>query len=112
MEAYEIQFREAGNNRKIVVAADGNLMDTDMVKPAGAVERLLTPAGATGTQLSALPEKVQNTIQSKAPSAEIANISRLEKDGRVVYEVELRDKASNSTIRVAEDGTLIADAQK
>src|ERR1044071_376685 len=51
MDFYEVQFREPGRNPKIVVAADGKLMNTDMVRPANAVERALTPTGATGTKL-------------------------------------------------------------
>src|SRR5712691_3759912 len=56
MDVYEVSFREPGSNPKVVVAADGRLLNTDMAKPAGAVERLLTPTGAVGTKLSALPE--------------------------------------------------------
>src|SRR4051812_36469391 len=82
MDVYEVQFREPGRNPKIVVAADGKLINTDMARPAGAIERALTPTGATGTKLSALPEKVQRTIQSTAPGAPISDISRHEKDGR------------------------------
>jgi uncharacterized membrane protein YkoI len=111
-QIYEIEFREPGTNPKILVAADGKLVSTDMAKPAGAVERLLTPTGAVGTKLSALPEKAQKTIQEKAPNAEIADISRHESNGRVIYEVEFKDKGKNPTIRVAEDGTLVQDLQK
>lgn len=112
MQIYEIEFREPGTNPKILVAADGKLVSTDMAKPAGAVERLLTPTGAVGTKLSALPEKAQKTIQEKAPNAEIADISRHETNGRVIYEVEFKDKGKNPTMRVAEDGTLVQDLQK
>src|SRR5437588_9333356 len=86
MDVYEIQFREPGTNPKLVVAADGKLVNSDLTKPAGAIERALTRAGATGTKLSALPEKAQLTIKAKAPDAEIADISRQEKNGRVIYE--------------------------
>src|SRR5207253_11285056 len=41
MDIYEIQFREPGRNPKIVVAADGKLVSTDMARPAGAIERAL-----------------------------------------------------------------------
>jgi uncharacterized membrane protein YkoI len=112
MDVYEVQFREPGRNPKIVVAADGKLITTDMARPAGAIERALTPTGATGTKLSALPEKVQRTIQSTAPGAPIADISRHEKDGRVIYDVEFQEKGKNPSIRVAEDGTLVQDLQK
>jgi len=109
---YEVEFREPGSNPKIQVAADGKLINTDMPKPAGAVERLLTPTGAVGTKLSALPEKAQKTIQERAPNAEITNISRHENNGRVIYEVEFKDQGKNPTLRVAEDGTLVQDLQK
>ena len=112
MDAYEIEFREPGTNPKIIVSADGKLLSTDMAKPAGAVERMLTPTGAVGTKFSALPEKVQKTIQARSPNVEIADISRHESDGRVIYEVEFKDKGKNPSIRVAEDGTLVQDLQK
>src|SRR5215831_3382162 len=112
MDVYEIQFREPGQNPKIVVGADGKLLNTDMARPAGAIERALTPTGATGTKFSALPEKAQKTIKDKAPDAQITNISRQEKDGRVIYEVEFKDTGKNPTIRVAEDGQLVQDLQK
>ena len=112
MDVYEIQFREGDQSPKIVVAADGKLVSTDMVRPAGSVQRLLTPTGATGTKFSALPEKVQKTIQSTAPGSEIANISRQDKDGRTIYEIEFAEKGKNPSIRVAEDGTFVQDLQK
>jgi uncharacterized membrane protein YkoI len=112
MDVYEIQLREGDQSPKIVVAADGKLVSTDMARPAGSVQRLLTPTGATGTKFSALPEKVQKTIQSTAPSGEIANISRQDKDGRTIYEIEFAEKGKNPSIRVAEDGTLVQDLQK
>src|SRR6185369_7068980 len=112
MQIYEIEFREPGTNPKILVSADGKLLSTDMAKPAGAVERMLTPTGAVGTKFSALPEKVQKTIQARSPNVEIADISRHESDGRVIYEVEFKDKGKNPSIRVAEDGTLVQDLQK
>ena len=45
-------------------------------------------------------------------NAEIADISRREDNGRVVYEVEFTDKGKNPTMKVAEDGTLVQDLQK
>ena len=112
MEVYEIEFREPGSNPKLLVSLDGKLLSTDMTKPAGAIERALTPTGAVGTKLSALPAAVQKTIQSQVPNAEIADISRHEKDGRVIYEVEFTDKGKNPSIQVAEDGTLVQNLQK
>jgi uncharacterized membrane protein YkoI len=112
VDLYEIEFREPGSNPKIVVASDGKLMTTDMPRPAGAVERMLTPTGAVGTKFSALPEKVQKTIQATSPNIEIADISRHEDNGRVIYEIEFKDKGKNPTMRIADDGTVVQQLQK
>src|SRR6267142_4735003 len=109
MDVYEIQFREPGSNPKLVVATDGRLINSDLTKPAGAIERALTPTGAVGTKLSALPEKAQITIKAKAPEAEIADISRQEKDGRVIYEVAFKDQGK---MQVADDGTVVQELRK
>ena len=109
MDVYEVQFREPGTNPKLVVAADGKLVNSDLVKPAGAIERAITPTGAVGTKLSALPEKAQMTIKAKAPEAEIADISRQEKDGRVIYEVAFKDQGK---MQVADDGTVVQELRK
>src|SRR5438874_11231873 len=52
MDVYEIEFREPGQNPKILVSADGKLLSSDMARPAGAIERALTPTGAIGTKFS------------------------------------------------------------
>jgi hypothetical protein len=112
MDLYEVEFREKGSNPNILVAADGKLMSTDMPRPAGAVERMLTPTGAVGTKFSALPAPVQKAIQSQAPNVEIADIERHETDGRVIYEVEFKDSGKNPTMRFGEDGSLVQDLRK
>ena len=113
MDVFEVKFKEAdGSTPKVVVAADGRLVNSDVAKPAGAIERMLTPTGATSTKLSALPLAAQKTIQEKSPNAEIADISRHESNGRVYYEVEYKDKGKNPTIQVADDGTLVQDLQR
>jgi uncharacterized membrane protein YkoI len=112
-QVYEVEFRNPnGANSKILVAQDGTLVGSDMAKPASAVQKLLTPTGAVGTQLSALPEAAQKTIQAKAPNAPIAGISRHDVNGRTVYEVEFKDQGKNPTIKVADDGSLVQDLQK
>jgi len=111
MDVYEVQFKEPGTNPKVIVAADGKLLNTDMPKASGPVQRLLTPTGAVGTKLSALPEAAQKTIQAKAPNKQISDISRHEKDGRVFYEIEFKDGANTSIMEVAEDGTVVKELQ-
>ncbi|HZR21641.1 MAG TPA: PepSY-like domain-containing protein [Verrucomicrobiae bacterium] len=112
-QVYEVEFRNPnGPNSKVLVAADGTLVGSDMTKPAGAVQKLLTPTGAVGTPLSALPEAAQKTIKSQAPDAPIAKISRHDVNGRTIYEVEFKDQGKNPTIKVADDGSLVQSLQK
>ncbi len=114
VEVYKVEFRAParGKNPTVVVAPNGTLISTDLAQPAGGLKKLLTPTGAVGTPFSSLPEKVQRTIQAQAPNAQIANITRHDKDGRTIYEVEFRDTGKNPTIQVAEDGTLVQNLQK
>jgi len=113
MDVYEVKFKQPDSSTpKVLVSMDGKLVSSDFPKTAGAVERILTPTGATGTKFSALPEAAQKTIKSKAPDAQIADISRHEDNGRVYYTIEFTDKGKNPTMKVADDGTLIQDLQK
>src|SRR5205085_396087 len=92
IDAYQIEFREEGRNPKVLVATDGRLLSSDFAKPAGVIDKLLTPTGATGTPFSALPLPVQKAIQSQASGAQVASISRHEENGRVIYEVQFKDQ--------------------
>jgi uncharacterized membrane protein YkoI len=113
MDVYEVKFKQPdGSTPKVRVANDGKLVSSDFPRTAGAIERALTPTGATGTKFSALPEAAQKTIKAKAPDTAIADISRHEDNGRVYYTVEFEDKRKNPAIKVADDGTLIQDLQK
>ncbi|HTL18507.1 MAG TPA: PepSY domain-containing protein [Patescibacteria group bacterium] len=112
-QVYEVEFRSPnGPNSKVLVASDGTLVGSDMPKPAGAVQRLLTPTGAVGTKLSALPEAAQKTIKTQAPDAPIEKITRHDVNGRTIYEVEFKDQGKNPTIKVADDGSLVQSLQK
>jgi len=118
MDAYTVTVRNAGasSDSTIIVSADGRVISSDMPSsPNGVmqdVKKALTPTGAVGTQFSALPEKVQKTIQAHAPDAQIANISRGSDNGRTIYEVSFEEAGKNPSIKVADDGTLVQSLQK
>ncbi len=115
-QVYEIEFREPGTNPKLMVTADGTILNSTGTSKTegivGSVEKALTPTGAVGTKFSALPEKVQRSIQAHAPETEISDISRSEDNGRVIYKVEFKDQGKNPTMKFAEDGTVVQDLQK
>jgi uncharacterized membrane protein YkoI len=117
-DAYKVDIRNTDNNNNntMVVAMDGRVLSSDMPTTQNGiikdVKKALTPTGAVGTQFSALPEKVQKTIQASAPESEIANISRETDNGRTVYEVSFKDTGKNPSIKVADDGTLVQTLQK
>jgi uncharacterized membrane protein YkoI len=117
-EAYKVELQNPGNNNNstMVVADDGRVLSSDMPNTQNGiindVKKALTPTGAVGTQFSALPEKVQKTIQAHAPESEIANITRETDNGQTVYDVSFKDTGKNPNIKVADDGTLVQDLQK
>jgi uncharacterized membrane protein YkoI len=118
MEAYKVDLRNPDNNNNstMVVADDGRVISSDLPNTQNGiisdVKKALTPTGAVGTQFSALPEKVQKTIQAHAPQSEIADISRESDNGQTVYDVSFKDSGKNPSIKVADDGTLVQGLQK
>ncbi len=113
VEAYKVELRQDGKSSQMLVSAEGKVLSSDVAsKPAGALQKMMTPTGAVGTKFSALPEAVQKTVLASAPEMEIANISSHEDNGRAIYEVSFKDQGKNPTIRVAEDGTLVQSLQK
>jgi uncharacterized membrane protein YkoI len=119
MEAYRVQIHNPANNNDstMLVSTEGRVLNTDMPNnnPNGIVsdvKKALTPTGAVGTQLSALPESVQKTIKSHAPDAQIAGISRETDNGRTIYDVSFEESGKNPSIKVADDGTLMQSLQK
>jgi uncharacterized membrane protein YkoI len=118
VEAYKVQIHSPGanNDSTMIVGIDGKVLSSDMPNNQNGivsdVKKALTPTGAVGTQFSALPEKVQKTIQAHAPAEQISDISRHSDNGRVIYEVSFKEPGKNPSLKVSEDGTLVQDLQK
>ena len=60
-----------------------------------------------GTQFSELPPAVQQTLNSRVPPAEIADIDKETHHGRTVYEITYREPGKNPKIHIAEDGRIV-----
>lgn len=97
---YEVEFREQGPNRRVHIAGDGSLV-VDKDRKAGAYY---------GTQLAETPAAVQAAVKRVVSSAVIEDVDRETRDGRVVYDIEVKQEGLNRHLKIAEDGTLVADS--
>jgi len=97
---YEVEFKEKGPNSRVHIASDGSIV-VDKDKKRGTY---------LGTQLSEAPAAVQATVKQVVSSAEIEDVDRETKDGQVVYDVEVKQEGLNRHLKIAENGTLLADS--
>jgi hypothetical protein len=54
-----------------------------------------------------IPKAVMDTIKARLPGAEITSAERELEDGKVVYDIELKQKGRKFEMDILEDGTLI-----
>ncbi len=108
---YRIIFRDAKLFPPLYVKADGSVLYPDMQHVAVGAGRddigAMSGGADSGLRLSDLPQKVVSTIQEKAPTAEVAFISKMAFNDRVFYEVSFKDPLRNPKIVVAENGELV-----
>jgi len=65
----------------------------------------------TQYRIEDLPTAVQKTVREHSAGQPIADIDRQDHTGQTVWEVEFEREGRNPTIRVANDGTLLAEKQ-
>jgi uncharacterized membrane protein YkoI len=113
---FEVEFAQTGRNEQIFVGEDGTIVKQEgKIRPPGAntgatgsnTETIKGPM--IGTRFSDTPAAVQAAIKREARGAEIADIDKENRDGRVVYEVEFKDPGRNREIHLAEDGSVVPD---
>jgi len=127
---YEVEFKEKGPNSRIYVATDGSMVvdkensvngrvNTDTDKEKSITTRVNTDNDKTvtartgtyrGTQLSEAPAAVQATVKKTVSSAMVEDVDRETRDGRVYYDVEVKQDGLNRHLQIAEDGTLLNDS--
>jgi hypothetical protein len=105
---YQIYFANAELFPPLYIAPDGSVLNPDLTVAVAAPEEHIgvSTAGA-GLQPSDLPPEVLRTIQSKAPSGEIARIFKETWGNQAVYIVSFKDPAHNPKLYVASDGTMV-----
>jgi len=73
---------------------------------------VLTGGPVTGTTLRDLPTAVRDSLHQQAASAEVADIDKQTRGGRVVYRISFMEPGKNPVLFIAEDGTLSNDTAK
>ncbi|HEY1172442.1 MAG TPA: PepSY domain-containing protein [Verrucomicrobiae bacterium] len=131
---YEVEFAQTGRNAQLHIAANGTVVKSERNDATdravrnndrtvrndrnnrNAVDRdnkdLQDRTFFMGTQLADLPTAAQATIKREAAGKDIVDIDKETRDGRVVYEVEIKQEGKNIELHVAEDGTILRDSRK
>ena len=109
---YEVEFAQTGRNEQIHVGEDGTLLKHEGKTPAARSTASELKGPMIGTRFSDTPPAVQATIKREANGAEIADIDKERRDGRVLYEVEFKNPGKNIEIHVAEDGNIVQDSRR
>ena len=108
---YRVKFRDPQRHPAMDVAADGMIVKyqagTAALGRSGPPVEVQHGGGAKDDSLSALPMGVRMAIEEHAPKAQVADIHRIEQNGRVVYEVEYAGKEPRPVLHVAMDGTVL-----
>ena len=99
---YEVEFKEKGANSRLHIASDGSMV-VDKDRKSGTY---------LGEQLSAAPASVQAAVKRTVSNAEIEDVDREERDGRVVYDVEVKQEGLNRHLKIAADGTVLSDSNQ
>ena len=109
---YEVEFAQTGRNEQIHVGEDGTLLKQEGKTPAARPTAGDLKGPMIGTRFSDTPPAVQATIKREANGAEIADIDKERREGRVLYEVEFKNPGKNIEIHVAEDGSIVQDSRR
>lgn len=65
------------------------------------------PLSTPGMRFSSMPQVVQNTVLAEAGTAEIADVSKLDHDGQVVYKISFKVGGPLPPLYVASDGSVL-----
>src|SRR5215472_10338895 len=79
----------------------------DMGASAENDQNVLTGGPVTGTTIKDLPQPVKDALQQRVPTAEIANITKENENGRVVYKISFIQPGTNPTMYFGEDGQVV-----
>ena len=88
---------------------------TEVRKHMGAAnendQNVLTGGPVSGTKLKDLPEQVRNSLKDRAPTAEVSDIDKETRDGKVVYKVTFAEPGKNPALYITADGNVLQKGQ-
>ena len=103
---YEADVTIDGKDYEIAVAEDGTLLEKALEDEEDDDEE----GDTVEVELADCPKAVQKTLKREANGASIDAVDKGTKDGKAVFEVDVKIDGKNYEIRVAEDGILISKA--
>lgn len=109
---YEVEFAQAGRNGQVHINEQGTIVKYDDTKDIKGPKAKRLFGNYLGTQFEDTPTAVQETIRKEAQDGTISDIDKETRDGRVVYEVEIKQSPGRKyEIHVAENGTILRDSR-
>jgi uncharacterized membrane protein YkoI len=115
----EIEKNNAPNPR-LRIAEDGTVLrdPTPTVTPFGEVPVVANEYGSVvaptfpKASLSDLPDVVQQTARTEGRGRDIVDIDREMWQGRLVYEIEFKERGLNSRVYIGENGQVVRDERR
>ena len=80
----------------------------EMGAPAENDQNVLTGGPMVGTTIADLPQPVKDTLQSKVPHAEVADIDKTTSNGQVIYRISFLNPGEYPTLYVRDDGKVVS----
>jgi hypothetical protein len=74
-------------------------------------QNVLTGGPVTGTTLKDLPSPVREALQKQMPRAEVADIDKTTRNGKVVYEISFAEPGKNPKVYISEDGQMLSNSE-
>ena len=105
---YEAHVIIDGKEYEITVAEDGTLLEKALEEDDD--ENDDREGETVEIKMADCPAAVQKTLKREANGADIEFVDKETKDGKTIYEVDVKIDAKNYEIRVGKDGILISKA--
>jgi hypothetical protein len=105
---YQVHFQNSNWFEPMLVAADGSLLDPDLIVAIGAPKdeaTTSTGSASSGSSLNDLPPAAVKAVQRHAPDAQVDSVIRQVSGNQVIYIVTFKDRA-HAPLQVTADGAI------